>query len=210
MLIEEKHFDNGAKLFVWEITESVDELLGVINFNPFVIEDIFNFGSEKRKLEYLAVRAIIYTMYSTEVGIEYNEDGSPYISDRSVEISITHTGKYAAVLLHPTKRVGIDIERVSERVERVKKRFLSSEELSHIDKDNERTHLTIMWAAKEALYKVIGVKIVEFTEDIIISTFVPYLEGEIVANETCSEAKREYELSYRVYPEFVLVTTVES
>ncbi len=209
MIIENRTLENGAIIAIWEITEDIDELLGIINFNPFVIEQIYNFGSDKRKLEYLAVRALVHEICGENANIEYNTDGSPFLTGANFNISITHTGKYAAIIIHPNRKVGIDIERQSDRVMRVKHKFLNEKELQYIDSRSEKTHLTILWAAKEALYKIIGVKIVEFTEQIIVDKFQPYLHGEITANETCSSMHNSYELEYQVTPEYVMAWTVK-
>ena len=128
----------------------------------------------------------------------------PYLADHSQQISITHTGEYAAVILHPCHPVGIDIERVSDKVARVKHKFLNKSELAFVDSRSEKTHLALMWSAKEALYKVMGQESVDFINDIIINPFQPYLEGTMTAQESCTAAHARYTVEYRVYPEFVM------
>ena len=53
-----------------------------------------------------------------------------------------------------------------------------------------------------------GIETVEFTEQISIEPFTPYMEGEIIAHETASPDKKTYKLQYKVYPEFVIVHTI--
>jgi phosphopantetheinyl transferase len=205
MLIEKLEFENGLTIALWEMTESVDELLERLELDPFIMEKVFSFSSEKRRLEYLAVRVMLNEVCGSKKTIAYLPSGMPYLSDNSAQISITHTGKYAAIILHPISPVGIDIERITDKVARVRTKFLSEEELSFIDMRTEKTHLAIMWAAKETLYKIIGVETVNFINDLHLEPFQPYMEGEINATESCTKNRASYSLSYKVYPQFVMV-----
>lgn len=205
MIIEKRTLDNGATLAVWNITESVDRLLEILDNDPFVIEEISGFQSEKRTLEYLAVRCALNEITGKKTTISYLPSRMPYIKDHSMQISISHTGHYATVITHPMTPVGIDIERIGDKVVRVKNKFLNDNELNSLDTRSEKTHLTIMWAAKEALYKIIGVENVDFIKELEILPFQPYIEGSLMAKEYVTEAKAVYTLEYKVYPEYVIV-----
>ena len=208
MLIEKHTYDNGLAIALWDIQESEEELMSLLNNDEVVAEEIIPFTSTKRRLEYLASRCALNELTGKEQRVCYHENGAPYLADNSLEISISHTGHYALVAIHPTNKVGIDIERIGDKVERVKHKFLSPAELESIDARSSKIHLTILWAAKEAMYKVMGIETVEFTEQILIEPFTPYMEGEIIAHETASAEKRDYKLQYKVYPEFVIVHTI--
>lgn len=209
MLLEKNTVEQGATLAIWKITETVDELLEMLDLDPFVIAEIAQFTSEKRKLEYLAVRVMLNEVLGTKKSIVYEPNGKPCIADGSYQISITHTGQYAAIILHPTLRLGIDIERIAERVVRVQGKFLSARELAFVDAATAKTHLALMWSAKEALYKIVQQTEIDFTQHFSIAPFTPYLSGTMSAQETKTAAAERFELSYRVFPEFVLVWTVK-
>ncbi len=208
MLIEKHIYDNGLSVALWDITETEEQLMSLLDNDAVVAEEIVPFTSTKRRLEYLASRCALNELVGSEQHVCYHPNGAPYLADNPLNISISHTGHYALVAIHPTDKVGIDIERIGDKVERVKHKFLSSTELENIDARSAKIHLTILWAAKEAMYKVMGIETVEFTEQIIIEPFTPYMEGEIVAHETASAEKKTYKLQYKVYPEFVIVHTV--
>ena len=208
MLIEKHTYDNGLSVALWDIVETEEQLMSLLGNDDVVAEEIIAFTSTKRRLEYLASRCALNELIGEQQRVCYKENGAPCLADNSLNISISHTGHYALVATHPDKAVGIDIERIGDKVERVKHKFLSAEELKNIDARSSKIHLTILWAAKEALYKVMGVETVEFTEQIIIEPFTPYMEGEIIAHETASTEKKTYKLQYKVYPEFVIVHTI--
>lgn len=209
MLLEKNITENGTIIAIWKIEETVDELLNALELDPFVIAEISQFTNEKRKLEYLAVRVLLNEVLGEKKSIAYETNGKPYISDHSWQISVTHTGSYAAIVLHKTARLGIDIERIADRVVRVKHKFLSADELAFVDEKAAKTQLALMWSAKEALYKIMQQTEVDFIENMIIDPFKPYLEGTMHAHETKTTNAETFTLDYRVFPEFVLVWVVK-
>ena len=210
MLLSKKTVEENATLALWEITETIDELLEILNLDPFIIQEISLFTSDKRKLEYLTARVLLQEILGEKKVIAYTKQGKPYLVDHSYQISITHTGKQVAILLHPTYRVGIDVEKISDKVVRVQSKFLSETEREAIDSSLAKTHLALLWSAKEALYKILGQEEVEYTKHLTIKPFKPYLMGTMEAQETRTPAAETFQLTYHVFPEFVLVWTVKA
>ncbi|MDR1591594.1 MAG: 4'-phosphopantetheinyl transferase superfamily protein [Prevotellaceae bacterium] len=209
MLLFHERIEGNAVWGMWQIEETVDALLQLLHNDPDIEAQVNQFGSEKRKLEFLATRVMLAELLGENKKISYHISGDPYFDDRSYYISIAHTGCYVTVLLHPERPVGIDVERIGDKVGRIRHRFLSQNEMDAIFEANEKTHLTLLWAAKETLYKVIKKEVVDFITDLHIEPFQPYLSGEILAHETCTEQQRHYRLHYRVYPEYVCVWTIQ-
>ena len=210
MLLYEKNIKNGAIIACWKVEESVEELLLMLDNDEDLIQQIAQFGSEKRKLEFLATRVLLNTVLNDEKKIAYLPSGMPFLTDKSFNISIAHTGVYVTIILHPTKKVGIDIEKISDKAVRVKHKFLSESELDFVENSLEKTHLTLLWCAKEALYKIIDAEIIDFVTDLRVMPFQPYLEGEIQASEICTPQQKEYVLNYVVEPEICCVWTIDN
>ncbi|MDR1543679.1 MAG: 4'-phosphopantetheinyl transferase superfamily protein [Prevotellaceae bacterium] len=209
MLLKKENVEKGAIIAFWKIDETVDELLSILHHDKDLILQISQFGSEKRKLEYLATRVLLNTVLDDEKTIAYKLSGAPYLTDKSFNISIAHTGIYVTLILHPTRKVGIDIEKISDRAVRVQHKFLSQNEIDFVEKSSERTQLTLLWCAKEALYKIIDKEIIDFAEELRVSPFQPYLSGSIEAEEFCTTHQRRYTIYYNVEPEICCVWTVE-
>ncbi|MDR0830471.1 MAG: 4'-phosphopantetheinyl transferase superfamily protein [Prevotellaceae bacterium] len=209
MLLSKEKLENGAIIALWKIEESVEELLEILHHDNDLLLQIAQFGSEKRKLEYLAVRVLLNAVLNAEKTIEYHPSGAPFLTDKSFNISIAHTGIYVTLILHPKKKVGIDIEKISDKAVRVQHKFLSQKEIDFVENSTEKTHLTLLWCAKEALYKIIDVEIIDFVADLQVSPFQPYIAGTIEAQEFCTQHQREYTLSYKIEPEYCIVWTVE-
>ena len=139
--------------------------------------------------------------------LEHKADYSSFLERVSAEKRrqerISHTKDYVAVILDK-RPTGIDIEYRSDRILKIRSRFMNPEEEAGIDLEHEVEHLLIHWCAKETLFKIIGQEGVDFQKHLHVNPF-PYLSsGTFKGRETRTEACREYELAYQVTPDYVL------
>ncbi len=76
----------------------------------------------------------------------------------NLSLSISHSDKYAAVLLAEGKTsLGLDLEDFGKQVERVRHKFLDEAENNLISQSNdELLALHLAWSAKESLYKALN------------------------------------------------------
>ncbi|MDO4725839.1 MAG: 4'-phosphopantetheinyl transferase superfamily protein [Porphyromonadaceae bacterium] len=209
MLQSKEIFEDGTIIGFWQVDETEEELLLLLDHKKRWLQQLQNFKIEKRRLEFLAVRVLLKHLLDDEKYIDYQTDGAPYLTDHSYNISITHTGIYVGIIMHPSKQVGIDIERINDKVVRVKSKYLSEDEQNFVERNNAKVHLTLMWCAKEAVYKIVGKEAVDIVEKITISPFIPYIEGTIEAQENCTKERAKFLLNYRVEPEVCKVWTVK-
>ena len=164
-------------------------------------------GSDRRVNEWLASRVLLYDLTGKDVSVLYHDNGSPYLSDHSCNISISHSNNYVAVLLSATLQVGVDIEGISERIFKIKERFINDEE--SIDLDNELIHLLLHWSGKETLFKLMNKSEVDFKEHLHIMPFVPAEEGVFEAMELRTAKQRRYSVNYEVFEDVVLTWAVD-
>lgn len=106
----------------------------------------------KKLLEYLMIRRMLSDI-KPGAQILYREIGQPYLQPKDAFISISHSFPFAALAISD-KRVGIDLEKTVPKILRVKHKFLNEYELLWTASDDEAELLTIIWAIKEALYKL--------------------------------------------------------
>ena len=115
------------------------------------------YKSNARRMEYICERALLKDMMNGRiVNIFHNEDGKPILNN-GLNISISHTRGYIAIILSETKNVGIDIEYVSDRVEKIASRFMREDESA-----DDIMSLLIHWCAKETLYKLFSSEHLDF------------------------------------------------
>jgi len=89
-----------------------------------------------------------------DVRLLHDADGAPLLNGSPLNISISHSRHFAAIALHPTSRIGIDIEEPRlEQLRRVIAKFLAP---------NERPlwsdRLLEAWTCKEAVFKAAGLR----------------------------------------------------
>ena len=204
------HTFEGGGIAIWHITETSDELYALLGM-PCYDAQLLAKKNESRRAEWLAVRLLVKELFGSECEVAYHPTGRPYLKNGVAHISISHTKGFAAVAYHHAAPIGMDIEYLSSRVERIASRFTTQVEASYIDVHDEHArqmyHL-INWSAKEALYKLFdSPSLAEFKE---VFHIAPYTLGECDAMDaTVFHAEKSVlAVSYRTFPEFVCTWAV--
>ena len=204
-----KELDNEAVIGVWQITETEEELKELSSTPSDEMEEISFIRSESLRKQRLAVRALLNTLFDEKVYLSHHDNGKPYLENNPVNISITHTEKYVAVILHEEENVGIDLESLDRDFSAVEKKALSEDEIDDLEDDKRNEQLAIYWCAKEAVFKLLSRYNVDFAEQIEIERFRPRGEGELEATFTSKkDDEEEFDLEYITFDRHVLVWVV--
>lgn len=150
MPIYKDFFTNDTHILIWKYDEQ-DQFNARSLIEPENSER-FNNYQPKKLLEALMVRRMLRQQLP-ESKIIYNADGEPILEPKDFEISISHTFPFAAIALSQHK-IGIDLERIQEKIIRVKDKFIKPEEQTFIPEDQIVEYLTVIWSIKESLYKI--------------------------------------------------------
>ncbi len=150
MSIIKKISKGESIIWVWKIDESIDELIELTNQTTDIKNEI------KRK-EFYASRILIEKMCEAlnlnYQGIKKDDKGKPHLINSKYHVSISHKFPYVSVIID-TKKCGVDIERIDEKVKKIKSKFLSEEEELIIGENLKK--LVEYWSMKETAYKVEG------------------------------------------------------
>ena len=203
-----KELDNEAVIGVWQITETEQELIDLSSTPSDEMEEISFIRSESLRKQRLAVRALLNTLCDEKVYLSHHDNGKPYLENNPVNISISHTEKYVAVILHEEENVGIDIESLDRDFSAVEKKALSEDEIDDLEDEKRNEQLAIYWCAKEAVFKLLSRYNVDFAEQIEIERFRPRGEGELEATFTSKNDEEEFDLEYITFDRHVLVWVV--
>ena len=203
-----KELENEAVIGVWQITETEEELKELSSTPSDEMEEISFIRSESLRKQRLAVRALLNTLFDEKVYLSHHDNGKPYLENNPVNISITHTEKYVAVILHEEENVGIDIESLDRDFSAVEKKALSEDEIDDLEDEKRNEQLAIYWCAKEAVFKLLSRYNVDFAEQIEIERFRPRGEGELEATFTSKNDEEEFDLEYITFDRHVLVWVV--
>ena len=178
---------------IWKMEESLESLLTLL--------------PATRKMEWLSVRVLLYSMLQEDKEIIYSSEGKPSLGDHSFFISISHTKGYVAVILSPIAPVGIDIEQYGHRVKRVYDRFIRPDEQVEPYWGDVTWSMLLHWSAKETIFKSMENADADLRK-LCLSHFVPQEEGTFQVQEYATEQQQSFTGGYRISPDFVLTWTI--
>lgn len=117
-----------------------------------------------------------YFLDPKEIEYIYNESGKPYLKDKNLYFSLSHSNGIVALTVSK-EEVGLDIELIKPVKDALAKRIMTTEEYNiynSLDKNKKITYFYEVWTSKEAYVKKIGSSItltpsnIEIDEDILI------------------------------------------
>lgn len=127
--------------------------------------------SEKRRMERLAGRFLLQHL-KADFPLHHifsDEHDKPRIPEDQYFFSISHSYPYIAAMVSSVQECGIDIQAWHPRMEVLQHKFLSSDEQAYFKNDVKL--ITLAWCAKEAAYKWLGRRGIDFIEQLPITEF---------------------------------------
>ncbi|MFH0866327.1 MAG: 4'-phosphopantetheinyl transferase superfamily protein [Bacteroidota bacterium] len=207
-----RNLQKDTLLGVWEITETPDMLLRKIGLNDDEEKQYCGFRNDTRRMQWLSYRVLLKELISDEEysHVIYDEFGKPYLQFNSHHLSVSHSGKYSAAIVSRHFPVGIDIEIIHPKIEKVIYKFLSDTEINNIGIASRLEQLYVCWGAKESLYKLYGEKNLLFQEHIWLHPFDYVGKGVFCAEINTGKFQKEYAVRYEKLDDYMLVYTVAS
>jgi 4'-phosphopantetheinyl transferase len=206
-LIRNNKIAENIFLAVWEITESLDELHQNFLINEKEMQAYEAISNEGRKKQWLVTRKLLYALTNNpNLWISHYGNRKPYLNDENLSISISHTSNYVAILLGENIKLGIDIEKLTSRIYKIRNKFCSETENEYLtDDENLLPRLYLIWSAKEALFKMYGEGNLDFRKNLHIQEFEFSPPGKLKTKIKCHEIDTEVELYYDQIGDHVLV-----
>ena len=170
-LVYQQNINPQTSLGVWQITEEESFFLKEVPLERDITHP-------HKRLQHLAGRYLLKVLYPNfpyEL-IRIAATRKPYLANEACHFSISHCADYAAVVISETYRVGVDVEKVTERVHRVRHKFMDSQEIQLLEQlaaagiCDLTTLLTVCWSMKESLFKWYGSGELDFKEHLHIES----------------------------------------
>ena len=161
--LKEFIINHNTKIKLWKLS------LGELDYFKLDEYDSKLINSKKNKLakeQFLAVRKTL-KLENPSYKIRYDESGKPSINS-DLNISISHSNYMAAIVFSGYSRAGIDIELKESKILKIKDKFLNEFEKLKNKFQSDVDYLTMIWTAKESIYKALGIKGVSFSDNITI------------------------------------------
>ena len=196
-LFYQHNINESTKLAIWHITEDEDFFLLRVPLKRDV-------SHAQKRLQHLAGRYLLTELFPDfpleEIMIA--DTRKPYLEYEQYHFSISHFGQYAAAIVSSTNRVGVDVEKTSPAIEKIRNKFLSPHEseiaFEGIEKSGHRLRqLTLLWSAKESIFKWYSLGNVNFKDHIRWTD--PYFIRTGDLGELCFEFRKEGSILLSVY-----------
>jgi 4'-phosphopantetheinyl transferase EntD len=165
-----QHNINGTtKLGIWRIEEQESFFLEKVPLKRDV-------SHPYKRLQHLAGRYLLPVLFEdfplSEILVA--DTRKPFLEQEQYHFSISHCGNFAAAIVSSTHRVGVDIELVTPRLRVISEKFLHEEERLFLQEWEALTQIhlelvTLLWSAKEAVYKWHGEGKLDFKEHMRLS-----------------------------------------
>jgi phosphopantetheinyl transferase len=194
-LFYQQNINDTTKLAIWQIEETEEFFLEKVSLARPI-------GHPHKRLQHLAGRHLLPFLFPDfpHEEIEIADTRKPFLAGERYHFSISHCSNYAAAIVSSNKRVGVDVELVTPRVEKIKHKFLHPSEVRFVNSQplNEQVNLlTILWSAKEAMYKWYGLGEVDFSEMMRTFPFELKAVGEIEAAFMKGDLQKKLTLHYK-------------
>ena len=200
--------DEHTQLAVWKIEEEEAFFLKKVPLQRAITHP-------HKRLQHLAGRYLLQYLFP-EFPIDLikiADTRKPFLEDEAFHFSISHCAHFAAAIVSKEKRVGVDIEVVSTKIEKVQHKFSSIEEMKCINvswlhqketftTENtstiHATQLTFLWSCKEAIFKWFGAGGVAFKENILLQK-IKQNETDLIQSTFCFKKEAETTLRLQSY-----------
>ncbi|TDT41884.1 4'-phosphopantetheinyl transferase superfamily protein [Maribacter spongiicola] len=160
-----------TSLAIWKVEETEENLWTGIELTPYCQNRFDGMKSELHRKAFLSIRHLLAKYDYTDADLIYDENGKPHLKDGKL-ISITHSHNFTGIIISSAEHVGIDIEMQRDKILRIAHKFTPFEEYKTLANTAAVVRkLTIVWGAKESLYKIYGHRGVSFLHHIDVQDF---------------------------------------
>ena len=137
-----------------------------------------------RQAQWLAGRVLVQRLLAAAgagpTPLRNDEAGRPFLAGvgPAPAVSLSHSGEWVAALLAPPgTALGIDVEVVRDKAQRIARKFLNERELTDLEKialpplpgfDPRQELFSLLWSAKETLFKLAGRRGILFRENLLL------------------------------------------
>ena len=153
--------DRHTKLGIWKIEETEQFFLETVPLQNEITHP-------HKRLQHLAGRYLLRYLFPDfpyEL-IRIADTRKPFLENEAYHFSISHCADFAAAIVSSNKRVGVDVEIFSDKIERVRQKFMNRIEEDTINHFAPHNHfdkyLTLIWSCKESIFKWYGNGQVDF------------------------------------------------
>jgi phosphopantetheinyl transferase len=210
-LLLRKNIADETSLSIWKIEETPEWFKSQLKLDDRELLFINSVKHPKRKLHWLSSRMLLRLLLNNPeilIQLEMDENGKPVVKNFPVNISISHSADLSALMLSEKNNVGIDIEKMDDKIKRIQNKFLRIDELKNISPSNSIEHMYVYWCAKEAMYKWHGRKQLDFKEHLFVEPFEYSVSGKMKCEIRKNDFSAKLEICYEKVGEYMMAYVI--
>ncbi|WP_222981999.1 4'-phosphopantetheinyl transferase family protein [Flagellimonas meishanensis] len=193
-----------TSVYIWKVTEDEDILSKGVELTLHCQNRMDGMKSEAHRRAFLSIRHLMALAGYVDSDLYYDDFGKPHLRDGS-HISITHSHNFTGIIVSSSDEVGIDIEMQREKILRIAHKFTPIEEYRTLANTEAIIRkLTIVWGAKESLYKIYAQQGLSFLQHIDVIDFT-FDDARTVAEIMYKGKKSHYEIEFLEFEGFTCV-----
>ena len=195
----------SGNLLLWQVEEESDWFKEQLDLVPGLWEEYESLVNDSIRHRWLASRfAVQQVSQQTPLELIKDPSGRPFLGVERKPMSLSHCEGFVAAI-HSDVSVGIDVERISSRIQKIKNYFMRDEELDLLGEENEA--LILAWSAKESIYKWFGEKHLGYKSQLCIRS-VDFIGQEMEIEINTKDHSLIQSVFFRQDAEKVLTWTV--
>lgn len=200
--------NNTTDVYIWKIEETLEELSIDIHLTSKSHTRLDSMKSELHKKGFMSIRHLLTINGYEDKDLYYDAIGKPHLTDGKF-ISITHSFNFSAIIVSDANPVGIDIEKQRDKIVRIAHKFTPFEEYKTLaNHDALVRKLTIVWGAKESLYKIYEQKGLSFLHHIDVKDF-SFDDSRTTASIKFIDDDSYYNISFLEFEGFTCVYAIK-
>jgi len=189
-----------TKVLIWKIEESFDLLSEDIVLTERSQKRVDGMRSELHQRGFLSIRHLLASEGYSDHDLFYDENGKPHLNNGK-HISITHSFIFSAIIISDIE-VGIDVEKKREKILKIAHKFTTFDDYLRLNyRDVIIRKLTIVWCAKESLYKSFNRVGLTFLNHIHVEDFSLYY-NETTAEVDFEDKVEQYNITFLEFEGF--------
>ena len=201
-----------AVLGLWHLTEAPAELWPQLPQADDYRARMPATTDATRHAQWLAGRVLVHRLLAefpqhlaTDAQLHNDATGRPWLAGQAqgLAVSLSHSGGWVAAMLALGGRAGVDVEMIRDKAQRLAGKFLAADEWAAAQATTlaapahaASTHYTLLWSAKETLYKLAAQRGIIFKEQLLLSAFAPQEAGEIPATLVLGAVQTRHSICY--------------
>jgi len=193
-----------TKVYIWEVTETEESLWENVELTPHCMRRMDGMRSEAHRRAFLSIRQLLSLAGYVDSDLWYDDFGKPHLRDGNF-ISISHSHQFTGIIVSQSDEVGIDIEKQRDKILRIAHKFTPIEEYRTLANTEALVRkLTIVWGAKESLYKIYAQQGLSFLRHIDVMDF-SFEDNRTAAEILYQGKKSQYGVEFFEFEGFTCV-----